>query len=169
MKAIILLILTVSLLSLGQLPKEQVQTTKTETKIEQPEILGATETYLANVLARINNSRSSRGIHRLGRRAVLDRTAQAKCRHMVKYGYWAHNPPGTTFDAHMRANGFIGTWYGEILARGYYGNVTKQHYAWLNSPDHRSTMLHRKPTIFGAAVCYYPSGKDLTVVHFGRP
>lgn len=121
--------------------------------------------YTSNpVLIRINDSRASKGLHKLTESARLNASAQAKCNDMVEKGYWSHDAPdGSSWGRFI--TGYNGK--GEIQAKGFFGNDPAMHQAWLNSPGHYEAIMTGYFKYQGMARCTYSTGVDAVVVHFG--
>lgn len=113
----------------------------------------------------INSTRQAQKLPELGVDIRLNKSAEAKCNHMVEKDYWAHSGGGREWATFIRDEG-VGGKVGEILARGFKEDNTGRHQAWLNSPPHRAVIVDGNYKAFGVAECQYDSGKSLTVVHF---
>lgn len=118
-------------------------------------------------LALINDARQEVFLPLLQRNVKLDNSARQKCEDMVKYNYWAHSRTGKDWSEFVFSNDNQLTRAGEILATGFMADKQAQNQAWLLSPEHRKVIMGDY-TDFGSAICIYNSGKDLTVVHFGK-
>lgn len=115
-------------------------------------------------LALINDTRQEIGLTLLQRNVKLDASARQKCDDMVKYDYWSHSRDGKQWHEFV-SDEFVAR--GEILATGFGADKQEQNHAWMNSYSHAEQIVGNY-TEFGSAICIYDSGKDLTVVHFGR-
>ena len=114
------------------------------------------------VLQAINNTRIEKGLNSLIEAPTLNASAAAKCAYMVANNYWAHDGGDRSWDSFFTEYNHRG----EILAKGFDGDLAAQHQAWLGSPTHYKQITNDFD-YFGVATCAYTNGEDLTVVHFG--
>lgn len=111
----------------------------------------------------INEERGKAGLYSLTIDQRLDNSADAKCQDMLTRDYVAHDSPdGVTAADLVEAQG-IRTRTGENLASGY-ETESQVLTAWLNSPSHKSLILHTERTHIGMAHCRDDKAV-LTVLH----
>ncbi len=97
----------------------------------------------ADVLALVNQERTSRGIPPLTMCAVLNTVGQNHTDDMITRQFFAHtNPDGKDPGDRMTAAGYIWTWEGENIAVGYGTPEEVVEDAWMQSPGHRANILN---------------------------
>lgn len=113
---------------------------------------------LAEVLTLVNQARASGAdcggdirppAAPLANHAVLERAAHYHSEDMMAAGVMSHDtpegaihyPPGTTFDARIRAEGYSFASAGENIAWGF-SDATSVVNAWLNSPGHCRNLMN---------------------------
>lgn len=148
-------------------PKPAPEPLKTPEVVVQAPAPKVNEANNYPILSYINNTRKGNGLNEVWIDRQLFNSAAAKCAHMVKYDYWAHNGGGTTWSAiaWQHVSGY--STLGEILANDFHGNLSELYVAWLQSPTHKEQIVRPAYTHAGMATCNYNDGSDLTVVHFG--
>lgn len=117
---------------------------------------GAAEQSLtsANLLELVNQDRVQNGAEALQRNAALAGAAEAKARHILENGYFAHtSPDGVRPWDFIKAAGFAYNYAGENLALNY-TNSYELEKDFLQSPDHRDNLLSPLYTQTGIAVVY---------------
>lgn len=122
-------------------------------KQQYPDVLGAsTNITVEELLSLTNQSRSKNGLTPLRLDTRLASAAALKAQDMLRRNYWAHNgPDGTTPWTFIKEAGYVYTYAGENLARGFSssGDIIS---AWLASPGHRENMLSKNYQDIGFAV-----------------
>lgn len=104
------------------------------------------------MLHRINNYRSSHGMHRLqfGRR--LQHAAAAHSTNMARHHMLSHySSSGTDWLTRIRRYGFRGSWVGENLAVGHWTTRTTIR-AWKRSAPHNANLLNSHYRVIGIGV-----------------
>lgn len=110
------------------------------------------------VLCLVNRERTSRGLSRLRSNDKLDRAARGHSRHMVRAKFFAHDSPsGASVLARVKRKGYRssrGLLVGENIAwgSGSYATPAEIVEGWMNSPGHRSNILHRSFEEIGVGV-----------------
>jgi uncharacterized protein YkwD len=117
------------------------------------------------------------GLPRFHVNRKLSRAAALKIRKMISCGQFGHTPCGINTATYEWQVGFTGTWWGENAAffsdRGGFSGVRHTFDAWLNSPDHRFSILFGHYDQLGIAAAHvrnlgaygYPG--VIWVVNFG--
>jgi uncharacterized protein YkwD len=158
MQKLRLLALTVFLMTVFVVNTSAV---KVEVQSELEEI-----NYDHRIIDLINNERESRDLGRLAVCSLLQESAKAKNRHMVKYDYFAHTSPnGTEWYEFIDRSEFVKM--GENLAKNFRHDWEKQHQAWMKSEGHRDNILNKNWTCIGLSIMEYNSGEDVVVTHYG--
>jgi len=124
----------------------------------------------------VNSERTKQNIPSLYLSENLNETALIKCKDMVKRDYWSHTDPDGNKSLvlnDIRNPSGIYAKGGENLANGF-NNASEVVNGWMNSPEHKRSILDKDFTLVGYAVCYSPNfrheGKKILVVqHFARP
>ncbi|RYH11838.1 CAP domain-containing protein [Tropicimonas sp. IMCC6043] len=103
----------------------------------------------AGITARLNIERGREGRAALRRSPVLDRIAAAHAEDMARRGYFAHSAPEGTGpqDRALRA-GYRACLVAETIARGV-PSAPQALAGWMQSPEHRRSILLRRATEFG--------------------
>lgn len=121
----------------------------------------------ASILSDVNEQRMAHGIRPLSINGDIVKSSEAKCADMVAKNYYEHTgPDGKT----------VGGWVGETTKnwKSANENLNKGNFvasfevvdSWMNSPDHKNTMLDAKFTDTGIAICDYPDGQKVIVQQF---
>ncbi|MFA6602993.1 MAG: CAP domain-containing protein [Candidatus Shapirobacteria bacterium] len=141
--------------------------------VVRPGILGySSEITAQKVLDLTNSERQKINLTPLVYNQLLEQSAIAKAKDMFASNYWAHNSPG----GKVPWDFFNGVGYefsvaGENLARDFQDTDTMMR-AWMNSPTHRSNIIHQKYQEIGIGVVNgILNGVKTTLVvqHFGTP
>jgi len=105
------------------------------------------------VLCLVNYQRRKYGRAKLRRSALLARIAGAHSTDMVRRRFWDHNTRGgRTFEQRLPRAGYKGTVRGENLDYNSENTALLAVQAWMNSPPHRSTLLHRRLKFAGVGI-----------------
>lgn len=129
----------------------------------------AAQTGLAReLLDLVNAHRRSRGLRTVRVGPALRQSAAWKAQHMARYGYIAHAdlPGRRTLAQRLRACGFAGSGWGEVLAAGLPRPQAVLR-AWLASPPHRVVLEARSWRVAGAGSARSPRGVRYWVLDFG--
>lgn len=114
---------------------------------------GSEETWAAEILQRVNDERTRRGLTALEPSDKLARQAGAYACEMIHYGFMDHANPttGSTTADRVLASGFEGNLFGENLAAG---DMTPAQVVagWMDSPPHRATLLTAGFTHLGVGI-----------------
>lgn len=113
----------------------------------------------------INRYRSQAGLPAVSRNPALTRAAEAHAADMATRGFMAHvGSNGTGPKERARASGYRPCLIAENIAVGQAGTDAVLAW-WMNSPPHRSNMLHPRASEFGMA----RAPGNNWVLLFGRP
>ena len=105
-----------------------------------------------NIYDLINAERQLAGLPPLAYDAGLMAAAQAHADDVARTGVLTHvGSDGTTGDERLTRSGFASTAWGENLAMGY-SSPADVVAAWLNSPDHRATLLNPQYPLMGVGI-----------------
>lgn len=133
------------------------------------------EAFAEQVRVATNNQRIAAGLPALGQSLVLDLSAEAKLRHLLKHNYWAHiAPDGTSPWSFLDLVGYGYAFAGENLARDY-NDAEDVVNAWMSSETHRQNLLSSQYTEMGIAArnresnWSYWSGDWIVVAHYASP
>jgi uncharacterized protein YkwD len=107
----------------------------------------------------VNWARAQDGRRALVQRPKLRRASALKGRVVASCKQFSHTPCGAAVTSSVRAAGYRFAAFGENLFAGAWGRVTARQVvaAWLQSPSHRATLLHRSFRHFGAAPVRAPA------------
>lgn len=124
----------------------------------------------ADVMARINRERTSRGMIPYAVSAQLTAAAQAHANDVMRTGIESHTgSDGSTVRDRVQRVGYgaysWGFRVGENWAR--YVDVPTAMQMWMNSPPHTHNILHPVYREFGVGIAPYKSGGFIYVVDFG--
>jgi uncharacterized protein YkwD len=112
----------------------------------------AEEAFADEVLWRTNEERASAGLPPLLWHNAAAEVAYQHCRDMDERDFFAHvNPDGWSLPERYTAAGVAFTTYGENIARGQSTPEEVVH-TWINSPDHRASILNPAFTHLGVGV-----------------
>lgn len=121
------------------------------------------EVYLA-----LNDVRRDNSLPQFSRNTYLDKTAKQKCDDMAKYKYYEHVNPKTKikFDTYINAIPMYHNGASENLNQYVFVDSTEVVTSWMESPEHKASILDPKYTDVGLATCKLnPSEpKETTVV-----
>jgi len=124
--------------SIAKLPLNKVVPTATAPTHATPRVLSA-------MVCLHNYAHRRSGLPRFHVNRRLSRAAALKIRKMIACGEFSHTPCGINTATYEWQVGFTGTWWGENAAflrdLGGYSGVRATFNAWLNSPDHRFSIL----------------------------
>jgi uncharacterized protein YkwD len=99
---------------------------------------------LYDVCILVNQERAHRGLPAVKFDSRLSRVAQKFAVDMVIHNYFSHeSPSGGTMHSRMVAEGVPFGWAGENIAKGH-RDAQEVMQGWMNSPGHRSNILHPK-------------------------
>ncbi len=122
------------------------------------------------LLALVNKTRRSHGLHRLRMSCALERASRSHSRDMAKHAYFSHSSySGESFSSRLIRFGFgySGCTYwkvGENIAYRTAGTPRQIFRSWMNSADHKAIILTKafRRAGIGRAVGSY-AGSDDTV------
>jgi len=139
----------------------------------KPGVLGySSEITYQKVLEQTNEERKKEGMLPLQYNSILSDSARKKAQDMFQNDYWAHNSPqGKTPWTFFDSSGYKYSIAGENLAKDFY-DTNSLVKAWMNSPTHKSNIMHQKYQEIGIAVVNGTLGgvkTTLVVQHFGTP
>ncbi|MBE2314354.1 hypothetical protein DVA67_000080 [Solirubrobacter sp. CPCC 204708] len=136
---------------------------------------GSAATRASAVRCLVGQVRAQAGRAPLRATASLGRSAQLKASRIASCEQFSHTPCGTAFEAPMRAVGYARGCFtvAENLAYVERGATPRDVLqAWLDSPDHRATLLSGRYRDTGVArrVASLPGADrvELWVQHFGK-
>jgi uncharacterized protein YkwD len=113
----------------------------------------------------VNAARRAANVPTLSLNPLATQAAKEKCQDMVTNDYYAHINPKTGLHGYAYAENLIpsGKYFNENLNEGY--SPTNQGWvdSWLNSLDHKTTMLDPSYTDTGLAICHRPSSSAGTI------
>lgn len=128
----------------------------------------------ATLLELTNKQRETASTKNLKINTLLNRSAELKCKDMVKNDYWDHNSKeGKEPWQFIDEAGYKYEYAGENLAYGFTSEDDTVK-GWMNSEGHKKNILDSNFSEVGFGVCfsdnYIGQGKQLLVVqHFGTP
>ena len=127
--------------------------------------VSSSSTATAEIAARVNAHRQSRGRDALKRSRKLDNAASRHAKDMARKGYFSHrSPDGSLPRARTQRAGYRACLVAENIS--YRWRTPEQVVAgWINSPKHRQIMLLRDVSEFGVG---YAKG-DFWVLVVARP
>lgn len=107
----------------------------------------------------VNDERQKAGVGRLSLNPKAVKAAESKCQDMVANDYYEHVNPKTGVHGYQYTIDAIptGTYFNENLTQGTVETNALVVKSWVDSPDHKATMLEPKFTDTGVAVCKIPS------------
>lgn len=114
------------------------------------------------LMVQINDARVSRGLRPIRHDGCVDRLAEGWSRRIVRTGVLEHRDQGEV----LRACDTV--WAGENLVRGAKLSPAAMVRAWLNSPGHRTILLHRNAKRAGIAVTPDSAGRLVGVLNVAR-
>jgi uncharacterized protein YkwD len=159
-----------ALLAVAAEPAPSASLTESETDAcATGEQVGEAEAALARELVvLVNAHRRSLALRTLRPGAALERSAVWKARHMARNGYLSHTdlPGRRTLAQRLRACGFAGGGWGEVLAVGQ-RRARAVVRAWLSSPGHRTVLESRWWRTVGAGVARARDGALYWALDFG--
>lgn len=120
----------------------------------------------AQVAVLLNQERAKAGLPAWQLNSILTRTARAHSVDMVVNKFMSHTgSDGSTPQERIKAAGYKGNWWGEIIAGG-----TPQVAVtwWMNEPGHRAQIINTHYTDFGVGYAYCP-GQGWFTVDQGGP
>lgn len=105
------------------------------------------------VMCLVNVERRRRGLATLLRSPRLVLAAARHSKDMVRRRYFSHESlSGTSFDVRLSKAGYRGTTKAENIGYGSYETAELAVRAWMNSPPHRSNILHRRLRFAGVGL-----------------
>gem|GEM_PF-4821615 len=105
----------------------------------------------------VNISRKNVGSKDLNRNALLDKSAELKCKDMVALDYWAHDAPdGSEPWVFFNLVEYTYSKAGENLAYGF-SSAKSTVLGWENSPTHKANMHDPAFTDVGYSMCESPN------------
>lgn len=139
----------------------------------KPGVLGfSSEITAQKVFDLTNAERQKQQLPPLRYNSLLEKSAIAKAKDMFANGYWAHNSPqGLVPWDFFDGVGYQFSVAGENLARDFQATETMMR-AWMNSPSHRSNIIHSRYQEIGVGVVNgILNGVKTTLVvqHFATP
>lgn len=130
----------------------------------------AAPSFNQQVIAGINQQRSSHGLQPLVENSLLDISASKKALDMLSKNYWGHvSPQGQYPWSLMDQAGYRYSAAGENLGRGYF-DAQAQVTGWMNSPAHKANLLNpgfRDVGIYIANANFQGENTELVVLHLG--
>jgi uncharacterized protein YkwD len=114
------------------------------------------------LMVQINEARVSRGLRPIRHNSCVDRLAEGWSRRIVRTGVLEHRDQGEV----LRTCDTV--WAGENLVRGAQLSPAAMVRAWLNSPGHRTILLHRNAKRAGIAVAPDSAGRLVGVLNVAR-
>jgi uncharacterized protein YkwD len=112
--------------------------------------------YEKQVLALINQERTTADLVNLVENSSLDSSARAHSQDMAINDFMAHDgSDGSTYWSRELAAGYTGSWGGEIIyaGSGTYNNPSSAVTWWMNDPPHKALIL-ADYNDFGAGYAY---------------
>lgn len=134
----------------------------------------SSNTSESGLLESTNKARQTAGVSPLAYNSALDQAAQAKAEDMKAKNYWSHvSPDGTEPWIFIQTVNYTYSKAAENLAFGFASSDTVID-GWLNSPEHRSTLLDSELSEVGFGVVNVPdylgNGPETVVVAlYARP
>ena len=130
--------------------------------------------YESQTAALLNQQRNQNGLPSLAVNAALTASARGHSIDMVTHNLEQHNgSDGSTPQQRMKAAGYGGSWWGEIIywGGGSYGTPSQAVTWWMNDPPHKDVILGTHYTDFGAGYvsCSTFSYGGFFTVDFGGP
>jgi uncharacterized protein YkwD len=126
--------------------------------------------YAAEVVALVNDHRSSLGLGSLQVPSSLAAAAVWKARHMAEYAYMQHDDPAPpvarSVGSRLSACGYGGGTWGENIAYGYSSPQAVVN-GWLDSPGHRANIENPAYTAIGVGAAGSDSGTIYWAQDFG--
>lgn len=133
-------------------------------KAENPTIDEAAE---SEMLALVNQERTSRGLRPLSLDTSIRNVARNYSIYMLKNGFFSHtSPDGSTPVQRMQAGGVRFTIAGENLA--YAPTVEIAHSGLMKSPGHRANILNTEYTRIGIGVAHAGKYRTVFTQNFAR-
>ena len=112
----------------------------------------------------VNQSRRANGKSQLNYNPTLGQAAMSHACDMLVNDFFSHEGTGgTTVQARVRRAGYQDCLVAENIAWGYptAGQIVT---GWMNSPGHRSNMLHARATEMGIGITQGPKGPNWVLV-----
>jgi uncharacterized protein YkwD len=130
--------------------------------------------YESQTAALLNQQRNQNGLPSLAVNAALTASARGHSIDMVTHNLAQHNgSDGSTPQQRMKAAGYGGSWWGEIIywGGGSYGTPSQAVTWWMNDPPHKDVILGTHYTDFGVGYvsCSTFSYGGFFTVDFGGP
>ena len=124
------------------------------------------------LLARVNQERTSAGLSALSMNALLTQAAQGHTDDMLARAFYAHeSPEGVTPHERILATGYQGQKTAENIAKGQF-SVQQVMDEWMDSPGHRANILDPEFTEIGFGLSYGENSNGYDILwaqEFGRP
>lgn len=112
----------------------------------------------------VNANRRANGQPAIRYNAQLSQAAMVHACDMAANGFFGHNGSnGSTVQRRVRSVGYQDCLVAENLAWGY-PNAQQILSGWMNSPGHRSNMLHPRVAEFGVGITQGPKGPNWVLV-----
>lgn len=116
------------------------------------------------IAAGVNSHRRAQGQHALVYNPNLGRAAMKHACDMSVNGFFGHRgTDGSNIQARVRRAGYKDCLVAENLAWGY-PRASQIISGWMNSPGHRSNMLHPRAYEMGIAITEGPKGPNWVLV-----
>jgi uncharacterized protein YkwD len=130
--------------------------------------------YESQTAALLNQQRNQNGLASLAMNSALTSSARGHSIDMVTHNLAQHNgSDGSTPQQRMKAAGYGGSWWGEIIywGGGSYGTPSQAVTWWMNDPPHKDVILGTHYTDFGVGYvsCSTFSYGGFFTVDFGGP
>lgn len=130
--------------------------------------------YELQVASLLNVQRNQNGLPSLSVNGALTNSARGHSIDMVTHNLTQHNgSDGSTPQQRMKAAGYGGSWWGEIIywGGGSYGTPDHAVTWWMNDPPHKDVILGTHYTDFGVGYvsCSTFAYKGFFTVDFGGP
>jgi uncharacterized protein YkwD len=132
--------------------------------------------YESQTASLLNQQRNQNGLPSLSVNGALTNSARGHSIDMVIHNLGQHEgSDGSTPKQRIKAAGYPGSWWGEIIywGGGSYGTPSRAVTWWMNDPPHKDVILGTHYTDFGVGYVYcstyMSSGGGFFTVDFGGP
>jgi uncharacterized protein YkwD len=126
--------------------------------------LGDLRAVRAQMFARVNGARATKGLPPLLENPLLDAAAQNHAEDMIRRSYYAHDSPdGATVMERVRRVGYPAAAVGENIGEGQ-ATVAEVFDGWMKSPKHRDHILSLTLREIGMGVAFGKNGRGYEIV-----